>query len=151
MNPEDPESAQRIVAEYAALLEAESERAIYPSAASVLPYPKQTIKQAMRTCVRQLGATGQMTDELRTYLELAYISLADYLEDDLVKLLTEFREASETLAVDGRRAIEKVQSPAWNVLSESSRLTGMIAKTIADETEALRLEFQEIEAVTPSR
>lgn len=47
MNPEDLESAQRIVAEYAALLEAESEQAVYPSAASMLPYAKDILRDVL--------------------------------------------------------------------------------------------------------
>jgi hypothetical protein len=37
MNPEDPESAQRIVAEYASVLERESEAGVYPSSVTSLP------------------------------------------------------------------------------------------------------------------
>lgn len=86
-----------------------------------------------------------MTEELRAFLEIAYVSLADYVEDDLVKLLTEFRQAGETLAADGRLAHEKLGSPAWSVLTGSSRLAGEIARTIAEETEVLRREFEQIQ------
>jgi hypothetical protein len=143
MNPEDPESAQRIVAEYASVLERESEAEIYPSSVSSLPYPKPTIKAAIRTCVRALAATDQLTPELSDFLEIAYVSLADYVDEDIVQLLTEFREASATLAADERRAREKVGTPAWNRLRESSQLAGDIARMIAEQTESLRQEFQE--------
>jgi hypothetical protein len=146
MNPENPEAAQRIVAEYAQLLEQESRSAVYPSSVRSLPYAKPTIKQAIRTCVLALGASRQLTDELRDFLEVAYVSLADYVDDDLVKLLTEFREAAETFAADGRLTREKLTSPAWSTLAGSSRIAGDIARTIAEETEALRQEFRELQA-----
>ena len=43
MNPDDPESAQRIVAEYAQVLE-RGDSAVFPASIRMLPYPKQTIK-----------------------------------------------------------------------------------------------------------
>jgi len=144
MNPANPESAQRIVAEYVGLLERDTENATYPSSVNALPYPKPTIKQAIRTCVVALEASGQMTEELREFLEFAYLSLADYVDDDLIKVLIEFREAGETLAVDGRLAREKLGSPAWKTLAGSSRLAGQVARAIAEDTEALRLEFSEL-------
>jgi hypothetical protein len=146
MNPEDAESAQRIVAEYAAVLERESEQEVYPSSVSRLPYPKQTIKAAIETCVRGLASTDQLTAELSDFLEIAYVSLADYVEEDIVRLLVEFREAGDSLADDGRLAHERVGTAAWKRLSDSARLAGEIASTIAQETEALRQEFRGIRA-----
>ena len=142
VNPRDPESAQRIVAEYAALLERESQADVYPGSSRDLPYSKPTIKQAIQTCVLALSATAQLTSGLRDFLEIAYVSLADYIEDDLVRLLTEFREAGETFAHDGRRVREKLDTSSWNVLTESSRLAGDIAVNIALDTAALRSEFK---------
>lgn len=145
MNPEDPEAAQRIVADYAAVLKCESEQEVYPSSVEALPYPKQTIKAAIRTCVQVLASSGRLTQELRDFLEIAYMSLADYVEEDVGRLLTEFCEAGDTLAVDGWLARDKVGSPAWNRLTESARLAGDIANLIERETQALRQEFSEIQ------
>jgi hypothetical protein len=146
MNPEDPESAQRIVAEYVSVLERDSEADLYPSSVTSLPYPKLTIKTAIRTCVRALVASDQLTPELSDFLEIAYVSLADYVEDDIVQLLTEFREAGATLAADERRAREKVGTPAWNRLSESGQLAGEIARMISEQTKTLRDEFRQLPA-----
>jgi hypothetical protein len=37
---------------------------------------------------------------------------------------------------------DKMGSPAWKVVSETSRLAGDIAKTLSEETERLRGEFR---------
>jgi hypothetical protein len=142
VNPRDPESAQQIVAEYAALLERESQDGVYPGLARQLPYPKNTIKQAIETCALALAANQRMTGELRDFLEVAYVSLADYLDDDLARLMTEFHEASESFANDGRHVREKLDTSSWNVLTGSSRLAGDIALSVARDTEALRAEFK---------
>jgi hypothetical protein len=138
MNPDDPESAQQIVADYAQLLEQAGDR---PASVRTLPYPKQTLKRAILTCTERLARMGQLTDELLEFLETAYVSLADYVDDELVRVMTEYREATASLAADTRAAREKVQTSAWQRVADTSRIAGDIAENIAAETAALRLEF----------
>jgi hypothetical protein len=141
MDPANPVDAQRIVTEYARLLEHHAETDAYPLSVSTLPYAKPIIKQAIQTSVIALVQTGQMTDELRQYLEVAYTSLADYLDDELVRVMTDHQRASTAFAVDARFAREKADTPAWRTLSETSGLVGQIAQTVADDVRALREEF----------
>ena len=141
MNPLDPESAQRIVAEYARVLEQTGPDAL-PASVRALPYPQQTIKTAILTCGAALRSAQQLDGEMRDFLEEAYVALADYLDDDLVQVMAEYREALAFVA-DVRAPRERVQSPAWTRIAETSRLAGDIARTIADDTAALRLEFRE--------
>ena len=140
MNPADPESAQRIIAEYGRLLERGDAQA-YPASIGTLPFPKQTIKSAILTCTVRLREAQQLTPEMREFLEEAYVALADYVEDDLVQVMAEYREALATLA-DVQSARDKLQTPAWQRVAETSRLAGEIARNIASETAALRLEFR---------
>jgi hypothetical protein len=140
MNPDNPESAQRIVAEYAQLLERGDSDA-YPASLRTLPYPKQTIKSAILTCAATLRETQQLTDDMREFLEEAYAALADYVDDDLVRIMAEYREALAAVA-DVQAARDKLQTPAWQRIADTSRLAGEIAKSIADDTAALRLEFR---------
>lgn len=142
MDTTDPHIAQQIVGAYAALLERHANQDIYPAPLASLPYPKEVIKASVRTSVTALASTGALTDELRDFLEVAYISLADYIEDDLVRLMREHRQASAAVAVDGRLATETRTTPAWQRLAETSRLVGEIAKAVAEDTEALRKEFR---------
>jgi hypothetical protein len=139
MNPHDPESAQRIVADYAQLLESDA----YEMPASVrhLPYPKQTIQTAILTCAATLRDSRQLTADMREFLESAYVALADYLDDDLVRVMQEYREAIAATA-DVRRTDEKIHSPAWKRISETSRLAGDIARTVAEDAAALRRDFR---------
>jgi len=141
MDPTVPETAQQIVEEYARLLESQTQREIYPGLMSDLPYPKDTIKTAIQTCLGALAATAQLTADLRAFLEVAYVSLADYVDEEIAQLLREYQRAGEALAHDRRQTREKIGSPAWNVVAESGRLAGTIAQAIASETEQLRREF----------
>lgn len=141
MNPEDPESAQQIVAEYASVLERHLANGDLPAAVESLPYPKQTIKSAIRTSVETIIAAGLMTDELHEYLETAYVSLADYVGADLVALMREYRRASDDVAADGRLVQEKTGGAAWQTLAGTSSLAGEIARTIASDAELLTAEF----------
>jgi hypothetical protein len=138
MNPYDPESAQRIVADYAALLERDSDS--YPASLGSLPYPKQTLKAAILTCAAALRDTEQLTDEMREFLEQAYAALADYVDDDVVRVMAEYRDALAAAA--DVRACDKPHAPAWQRIAGTSRLAGDIAKSIADDAAALHLEFR---------
>src|SRR5205823_13843281 len=97
MDPTDPLDAQQVVIEYARLLERDFEQERHPARIDTLPYAKPVIKSAIRTSVRNLAASVQLTDELRDYLETAYIALAEYLEGELGELMTLYREAAEQL------------------------------------------------------
>jgi hypothetical protein len=142
VNPEDPESAQRIVAEYAALLERRHTSQEWPAPVDALPYPKQTIKAAIRTCFGVLVSSSRLTSDLREFLETAYISLADYVAADLVQLMTDYRQASVALETDHRLAREKTGDAAWQTLAATGALTGQIAKAIADDAASLAAEFR---------
>lgn len=144
MNPQDPQVAQTIVSEYATVLEGRTLESGDPVTLSTLPYPKDTIKSAIRTSVTALMASGQMTDELREFLETAYVSLADYLDDELARLMAEYRDAGARLAAESGPAADRQASQAWQTLQRTSRLAGEIASAMARETEALRHEFQRL-------
>jgi hypothetical protein len=150
MDPRHPQTAHKIVAEYAGLLQMQTEREVYPALLSDLPHPKDTIKTAIQTSVAALAETDQLTEELRDFLEVAYISLADYVDEELARLLRDYRHASEMLARDDRHTREKTGSPAWKVLAESGQLAATIARGIALETEQLRREFRALDSCAHS-
>ena len=136
------QDAQRIVAAYLRVVEAHAEANVYPCAVDELPQPKETIRAAFKTCVATLGSAGELTSELRDYLEIAYVSLADYVSDECMTLLREYGRAGEELAGDPRLAREKVGTDAWRRLSEQSRLAGELARAISDDADLLRAEFR---------
>jgi len=136
---EDPESAHRVVADYARLLERGDEQPL-PAPVRLLPHPKPIIKAAILTCASALGRDGRLTAGMRDFLEQAYVALADYVDDDLVRVITEYRQSLDEIAgLPGAR--EKQQTPAWRRIVETGRLAGEIARSIADEGASLRLEF----------
>jgi hypothetical protein len=144
VNPADPESAQRIVADYSQVLERDMDGGTFPAPLDSLPYAKATIKAAIETAVLALASTGRLTDELHEFLRTAYVSLADYVGSDLVRLMREYNRAGEQLAADHRLAREKTGDAAWRTLNDSSRLAGEIARSIASEAERLQKEFHEL-------
>jgi hypothetical protein len=147
VNPEDPLSAQQIVTEYARVLNRDLGRGTFPVPVDSLPFAKPTIKTAIRTSLTALHTSGQLTDELCDFLQTAYVSLADYVEPDLVQLMREYRRAGDDLAADPRLAREKTSGAAWQTMADSSRLAGEIARSMATEAELLRTEFQQLIAI----
>lgn len=142
VDPVTPYDAQRVVAAYLQLVEDHAAAGVYPGALRDLPHSKETIRGAFRVATRALAETGQLTPDLRDYLEIAYVSLADYLDDEGAALLREYGRAGQELAADTRRPREKTGTNAWRRVSEQSRLAGQIARAISDEAEALRGEFR---------
>lgn len=142
MDPAAPADAQRIVAAYLEIVQADTEADVYPGSLRDLPHSKEIIRTAFRTSTRALAATGQLTEDLREYLEIAYVSLADYLDDEGVALLREYRQAGEALTAGPRLARDKAASDAWRRVAEQSRLAGRLAHAISVEADQLRVEFR---------
>jgi hypothetical protein len=134
--------AQRIVADYLKVVEAHATQEVYPGSLRDLPHSKEIIRSAFKMAIEGLVGTNQLTTELRDYLEVGYVSLADYVDDEIVTLLREYRRAGEELAEDRRLAKEKVGTEAWQRISEQGRLAGEVARNISVETERLREEFR---------
>jgi hypothetical protein len=142
LDPHNPGDAQGIVAAYLSLVEAHAAADVYPGSLRDLPYPKETIRAAFRTSTTALVTTRQLTPDLREYLEIAYVSLADYVDEECSTLLREYARAGEELAADSRLAREKAMTDAWRRLTEQSRLAGQLARTITAEADHLRAEFR---------
>jgi hypothetical protein len=144
MDPHDPAQAQQIVVDYARLLERDLDEHRHPAAVDSLPYAKKTIKTAICTSVLALQASGQLTDELRQYFETAYTCLAEYVDDELVDLMTQYRDAADRLTAGSQAPAEKTRSAAWQTVSASGALAGELARTTTLEVEALRSEFRRL-------
>lgn len=142
MDPLQPRDAQRIVSAYLRIVEAHAAEEIYPGRLRDLPHSKDTIRTAFRTSTLALIAGGQLTEELRDYLEIAYISLADYVEEEFAALLTDYRRAGAELAADLRPTRDKTATDAWQRVTTGSRLAGEIAQSISVEADRLRAEFR---------
>jgi hypothetical protein len=142
LDPNTPRDAQRIVGAYLKLVETHATEEVYPGTLRDLPYPKDTIRAAFRISTTTLVATGQLTPELREYLEIAYVSLADYVDDEFATLLREYVRGGEELAADSRPTREKTATAVWQQMMEQSRLAGEIARSISLEADGLRAEFR---------
>ena len=99
------------MAAYLKLVEAHAEADVYPGLRE-LPHSKETIRAACETSVAALLAVGELTPEMREYLEVAYVSLADYVDDEGSILLRQYGRAGEELAATGRLARENTTSDA---------------------------------------
>jgi hypothetical protein len=141
MNPTDPNDAQQIVVEYARVLERDLTEERHPARIDSLPFAVADIKAAIRTSVTHLVASGQLTNELRDYLETAYTSLAEYLDAELVELVAEYRRSADQLT-DVRTVQDKAQTAAWQTIVQSSALAGEVARVTTEQAEKLRREFR---------
>jgi hypothetical protein len=142
----DPVTAQQLVARYVALVGEHTSANAFPASASTLPASKAEIKHAVRTVLEALAITHQLTDELKTFLEDAFVALANYVDAELAALAAEHRRASAALETDPRQPRERLESSNWAVVARTSRLAGEIARGSADEASLLRREFQALVA-----
>ncbi len=142
MDPLDPLDAQHIVVAYARLVERDVSESRHPARVDSLPFAKPVIKSAIRTSARTLSASGQLTDDLRDYLETAYSLLAEYLDAELVELMIDYRSSADGLAADVVSARDRTHTPAWRTLAETGSLAGEVARQVTAEAEALRAEFR---------
>ena len=142
MDPLDPADAQQIVIQYARVLERDIAESRHPARVDSLPFARPVIKTAIRTSVTHLAESGLLTEDLRDYLEAAYTSLAEYLDDELVTLMTKYRQSAEDLVDQPIGRHERTGCGAWQMLTESSTLAGEIARNTTAEAENLRSEFQ---------
>jgi hypothetical protein len=142
VDPSNFREAQRVVADYLKVVEAHAAQEVYPGSLRDLPHSKEIIRSAFKTAIEALVSTGQLAPELRDYLEVGYVSLADYVEEEVATLLREYRRAGEELAEDRRLAKEKVGTEVWQRISEQSRLAGEVARNISAETDRRREEFR---------
>src|SRR5262249_60240539 len=115
----------------------------HPARIETLPSAKPITKPAIRTSVKSLAASGQLPAELKEYLETAYIALAEYLEGELVELMTLYRTSAEQLAADGQSARDKTKTPAWQTLPESGSLAGEVARAATYKAGMLRWKVQD--------
>ncbi len=141
MNPANPADAQRIVNSYATVLERHMAEGSHPVSLAALPHPKDVIRASLVTVTKCLAAGGQLTSDLCTLLETAFVALADYVDDELARLLKEHRAASEAVAAAGEFGRDKVKPPAWQTLAATSALVSRATQAMAAEAGDLRAQF----------
>lgn len=146
----DPVAAQQLVTRYATLLEDQTGANVLPAATTTLPASKLEIKRAIRVVFDALVATDQLTGDLHSFLEEAYVGLANYVDEELAALAAEHRRASEALEAVAGQPRDRFTSPHWTVVARTSRLAGEIARASAQEAAALRTEFQTVIAAARS-
>jgi hypothetical protein len=138
----DPVAAQQLVTRYATLLDEQTRAQAFPAATTTLPASKAEIKRAIGVVFDALVATDQLTGELQSFLEAAYVGLANYVDEELAALAAEHRRASEALEAAPGQPRDRFTSPHWTVVARTSRLAGEIARASAEEAAVLRTEFQ---------
>jgi hypothetical protein len=144
MNPASPVDAHEIVRAYLTALDQQYRaKASFPVSRTALPFSRQVIQRSIRTVVESLTTAGQLSQELRETLEIAYTSLADYVDEELVQVMREYHDALSALDADGRIGREKTGTAAWGRIAETSSLVARIARAIADDADVLRAEFRE--------
>ena len=143
MTDADLAFAQQVVVEYARVLARDLSENRLPERVDVLPFSKTAIKDAIETSVTYMSSTTGLTDEMREFFETAYVSLAEYLESELVTLVQDYRRAAEELSA-GTTIADRTSTPAWRTLAEGAGLAAEIARATTAEAEELRARFHQL-------
>jgi hypothetical protein len=147
MDPDDPLDAQQIVIAYARLLERDVQENRHPARVESLPFAKPIIQAAIRTSAVELAASGRLSDDLRDYFESAYALLAEYVDAEIVTLMTQYRESADRLA-DAASPQDRAQSASWRTVADTSALAGQVARAVTADADRLRAEFRQLIART---
>lgn len=143
MTDADLAFAQQVVVEYARVLARDLSENRLPERVDVLPFSKTVIRDAIETSVTFMSSTSGLTDEMREFFETAYVSLAEYLESELVSLVQDYRRAAEELSA-GTTIVDRTSTPAWRTLAEGAGLAAEIARATTAEAEELRARFHQL-------
>jgi hypothetical protein len=143
MTDDDLAFAQQVVVEYARVLARDLSENRLPERVDVLPFSKTVIRDAIETSVTFMSSTSGLTDEMREFFETAYVSLAEYLEAELVSLVQDYRRAAEELSA-GATVADRTSTPAWRTLAEGAGLAAEIARATTAEAEELRARFHQL-------
>ncbi len=143
MTDADLAFAQQVVVEYARVLARDLSEDRLPERVDVLPFSKTAIKDAIETSVTYMSSTTGLTDEMREFFETAYVSLAEYLESELVTLVQDYRRAAEELSA-GTTIADRTSTPAWRTLAEGAGLAAEIARATTAEADELRARFRQL-------
>jgi len=143
MTDADLAFAQQVVVEYARVLARDLSENRLPERVDVLPFSKTVIRDAIETSVTFMSSTSGLTDEMREFFETAYVSLAEYLEAELVSLVQDYRRAAEELSA-GATVADRTSTPAWRTLAEGAGLAAEIARATTAEAEELRARFHQL-------
>jgi hypothetical protein len=135
--------AQQVVVEYARTLEQDLNENRFPARVDSLPFAKAAIQDAIETSIRHLSSKSALTDDLREFFEIAYVSLAEYLEPELVTLVLEYRRAAEDLSA-GTTVADRTSTASWRTLAEGAGLAANVARATTMEAHELRARFQQL-------
>jgi hypothetical protein len=132
------EQAERIVNEYGRVM-AESFSASTAAPASMLPYPKATIKEAIRSYAGALHILGELKGQIRDQLAAGYGYLAAFVDDEEAQTVREGELA--LLRADGDKLL-KDDYDSW--VRKLERHTEAYRR-ISECMRGLHIEYREFE------
>lgn len=139
--------AQRILNEYRAVVVITADTGAYGGFAapeSLLPYPKETIKTAIKTLMVALIRTRKYTDESRDHLQVGYMMLANFITDDEARIVASGEKAVQVIPTmkDKEKLLAYFQSKEWKADDKSVD----IMKRIDEESCRLLDEIQKFDS-----
>ena len=135
--------AEKIVNEYGGILvEAAKLGTVRP--VSMLPYPKERIKAAILECLSGETATGTLTDKTRDSLEVGYMELATFVDDEQAAVVIDWEKTTKQRPrwlkeLTTAELHQKLQNEAT---SEKSEKALEIYRAVAEEEDALKEQVQ---------
>lgn len=141
----DTSKIEQIINEYAAVLKKAANIGCKAMPISELPYPKQEIKDAIKLYLAVLHKTGKLPEEVKSALEVAFISLGAFIDDNDAKMVIETNKWVEQMELinfkDTKKLQEHIKSyDAGNNIAKTREIEEKISKEMND----LELEIEKL-------
>jgi hypothetical protein len=128
------ENAVKIVEEYGNILSEQPIKNIQGRLMSLLPYDKDTIKEAIKVELMYVGTAEPRDEEIFGTLQLSFLQLASFLPDSEVVPAFDVRNAleSEDVCHDYFQYLARSEKASSHILEQTSILVSELGKFCQD-------------------
>jgi len=139
--------AIEIVDRYGACLENVSKSGGYPIyPISALPYPKEKIKAALRTCLIYSASNRTLTKQYKGHLEVGYLLIADFVNDEDANLIQEWSKALKQTRLKLADKVDISELNKSGLFAKDWKRAYEIIDLAAKEGETLQMELKDLRA-----
>ena len=123
----DIEKAHKIINVYGQVVEKTANMNVVPN--SLLPYPKEEIKRAIKLCVENLITKGTFTEKDKDFFEVGYIQLSNFVKDADAKFVEQWFNV-ENFSQKLDKTTSDNFGKAKQIMQESLNEQGILLKEI---------------------
>ena len=130
----DLEKAIEIVKEYGRVLREQPIKNVHGRLMSLLPYDKDTIKEAIKVELMYAGTAEPRDEKIFSTLQLSFVQLASFLPDDEVVSEFDVEEAleSDDVCHDYFKYLDRSEKVSNHILEQTSVLVDELDKFCQD-------------------